>query len=181
MDWCWRDRRWLVVPLLFGMVVAGCAGKAPKALGEPIEGMPTQGAAQAAPDRYAGRQVRWGGEILSVQNTSGFTDIEIYGRPLAGNAEPRPDGGDGVRFIARLPGFLDPVEYAPGKRLTVRGLLRSTITQPVGEFPYRYPLVMVEASHLWPVYEPPEPAYYHYPYWRPWGPWGPYRHRPYWW
>ena len=169
----------VVVLVLYGIVAGGCAGKPPKELGAPIEDMPTHGGVQAAPDRYIGREVRWGGEILDVRNTSGHTDVEIYGRPLEDDAEPKPGGGDGVRFIARVPRFLDPVEYAPGKRLTVRGRLQAAITRPVGAFPYRYPLVLVEGSHLWPVYQPPEPAYSHYPYWGPWHPWGPYRRWPY--
>ena len=172
--------------LLIAILIGGCAGKPPKELGGPIADMPTQGGVQASPARYVGREVRWGGEILDVHNASAHTDVEIYGRPLEGNAEPEPAGGDGVRFIARVPRFLDPVEYAPGKRLTVRGRLQQAVTRTVGEFPYRYPLVAVDASHLWPAYQPPEPAYYpyhRYPYWGPWwpwGPWGPHRH-PYWW
>lgn len=173
-------RCWVFAALLSGSVLTGCAGKAPKELGAPIADMPTPGAAQAAPERFVGDEVRWGGEILGVRNAADHTDVEVYGRPLEDDAEPKPDGGEGVRFVARVAGFLDPVEYAVGKRLTVRGRVQVPITHPVGEFPYRYPLVAVDASHLWPAYEAPEPVYHRYPYWDPWWPWRPYRY-PYRW
>jgi len=126
--------------------------------------------------------VLWGGEILGVRNESRFTDVEVFGRPLYRDGEPRPDGGDGLRFIARVERFLDPAAYQPGKRLTVRGPLLAPVTRSVGDYPYRYPVVSAQLYHLWPIYEPPR-DYYYDPWrpWGPWGPWGPYGHWPYWW
>lgn len=173
---------------LLAVAGAGCVGVPPKQLGGPLPDAPGPAAVQAAPSEHTGRTVRWGGEILAVRNAVGHTDIEVYGRPLYDNAEPKPDGGEGIRFIARLQGFVDPVEYAPGKRLTVRGRLRPVLQRPIGEFDYRYPLVAVEASHLWPAYEPVvEPPWYRDPFYDPWwpyrawGPWGAHRHWPYAW
>lgn len=160
--------------------LAGCASAPPQGLEATSADAPTARLVQAEPDRHLGAVVRWGGEIIEVRNADTHTDIELYARPLFDNAEPRPDGGDQVRFIARAEGFLDPVEYAPGKRLTVRGSLLPAETRAVGEYPYRYPVVAVQASHLWPVYQPPaDPAWYRDPFydpWWPWGPWGPYRY-----
>lgn len=127
-----------------------------------------------------GRSVRWGGEIISVRNNPDNTEIELFHRPLKGNAEPRPEGGDGVRFIARVDGFLDPAVYEPGKRLAVRGTLVAGLTRNVGEFPYRYPVVATESHHLWPAYEPP-PDHWRNPYYDPWWPYGSWRRHPYWW
>jgi outer membrane lipoprotein len=172
----------LLIPLL-----AACAGNPPRGLGGELPPPLSQRAVQADPDRHLGAEVRWGGEILGVRNGERFTDVELYGRPLFDNAEPRPEGGEGVRFIARVPGFLDPAEHAPGKRLTVRGRLAAALERKVGEYPYRYPLVEVSVHHLWPAYkEPPEPAWFRDPYydpWWPWHPWGawPYRRWPYGW
>lgn len=170
--------------IFLGGLLAGCASSVPKALQEELPQAPTVRAVQGEPARYLGREVRWGGEILSLHNRAGSTEIEIYARPLSRDSEPRPDGGEGVRFIARLAGFVDPAEYSPGKRLTVRGRLAEAIMRPIGEYPYRYPVVDAQVYRLWEVYKPaPEPAWYRDPYhdpWWPWGPWGPYRHWPYW-
>lgn len=171
--------------LLAVALLAGCAGTPPVQVGADIPGQPGARAVQTAPAQFTGRAVRWGGEILAVHNAAEHTDVEIYDRALYADAEPRPDGGDQVRFIARMPGFIDPVEYAAGKRLTVRGTLLPAETGSIGEYDYLYPTIAVEGSHLWPVYEPPEPGWYYDPWYRgwpyhPWGPWGRYRH-PYWW
>ncbi|MCB1722999.1 MAG: Slp family lipoprotein [Gammaproteobacteria bacterium] len=175
-----------LLALLLTSAMAACSTAPPRELGEPIADEPSHSAVKAEPERYRGRAVRWGGEILGVRNADGHTDVEIYARPLFDNAEPQPDGGDGVRFIARVQGFVDPVEYRDGKRLTVRGTLSGALTRPVGDYAYLYPLVAVEAMHLWPAYEPPpEPRWYRDPYyydpWWPYGPWWPHRHWPYGW
>jgi outer membrane lipoprotein len=166
--------------LVCAALFAGCATTPPAGLEDNLPQQPSQREVQARAEAFVGAAVRWGGEILSVRNDVATTDIEIYGRPLLDNAEPAADGGDGIRFLARVDGFLDPAEYTPGKRLSVRGTLTDAKTRPVGEFPYLYPVVVVEHFHLWPVYEPPEPAYWRDPFYDPWWPWGPYRYRPYW-
>ena len=175
----------LLQSALLAALLAGCASSVPKALRSDIPETLSQRAVQAEPARYRGREVLWGGEILAVRNARASTDVEIYGRPLASDAEPRPSGGDGVRFIARVDRFLDPAEYQSGKRMSVRGPLGDPVLRPVGEYTYRYPLVIVQVLHLWPKYRPPDPWPYHdpfYPYWWPWwSPWGPYRYGPYWW
>ncbi|MCB1923823.1 MAG: Slp/YeaY family lipoprotein [Gammaproteobacteria bacterium] len=172
--------------LLLATLLSACSSAPPRELGDAIPDQPSQTAVQASPEKFVGQAVRWGGEILDVHNGKGFSDIEIYGRPLFDNAEPQPDGGDGVRFIARVTRFVDPVEYRAGKRLTVRGKLGTSQTRKVGEYPYQYPVVDVETMHLWPAYvPPPEPRYYRDPYyydpWWPYGPWWPHRHWPYGW
>lgn len=177
----------LTVVVLLGGLLGACASKVPKPLQQDPPEAPTPREVQAQPERYLGREVRWGGEILGVRNQSTTTEIEVFARALFDDGEPRPDGGDGARFVARVDRFLDPAEYQPGKRLTVRGPLAPLITRPVGEYPYRYPVVNATLTHLWPAYEPPrQPAWWNDPYydpwwpWGPWGPWGPYRHWPYW-
>ena len=175
----------LPLPLLLtciAVLFTGCAGNPPQGLEDSLGQAPTPRAVQAAPDRFLGQNVRWGGEILGLQNHPELTEVEVYARPLMENAEPRPDGGEGVRFIARVNGFLDPAEYRPGKRLTVRGPLEPALTRPVGEYPYLFPVVRAEVFHLWPVYQPPQDPYYNDPWgpWGPWGGWGPYRYHPYW-
>ena len=175
------DRRLSLVVLLGGLLAA-CASNVPKGLREQLPQAPSQGAAQLEPERFLGQEVRWGGEILGLRNGVDATEVEIFGRGLFNDGEPRPDGGDGVRFIARVKGFLDPAEYRPDKRLTVRGRLEETVTRTVGEYPYLYPVVQVDLYHLWPEYEPPpEPVWFHDPFYDPWWPWRPYRPWPYRW
>lgn len=176
---------WCLAALL--PLLAACAGNPPLGLGGEPPAPLSQRVVQAEPARHHGAEVRWGGEILGVTNAERHTDVELYGRPLFANAEPKPEGGEGVRFIARVAGFLDPADYAPGKRLTVRGKLGEPVRRKVGEYLYSYPVVEASVYHLWPAYkEPQEPYWYRDPYydpWWPWGPWGAWPHRrwPYGW
>ena len=181
----YRHAMRLVILAAIGVTLTACAGNPPLGL-EPVAAeVPAPIQVQTAPKRYSGQEVRWGGEILALNNLARDTEVEIYSRPLFDNAEPRPEGGDGVRFLAVVRGFLDPAQYSPGKRMTVRGRLVDSVRRPVGEFPYLYPVVEVGQHHLWPVYvSPPEPAWFRDPYydpWWPWGPWGPHRPWPYRW
>lgn len=172
-------KRLIVLTLGIGLLAA-CASKPPAGL-EPLQAdSPGPRAAQSAPSKTVGEPVRWGGEILAVTNRALSTEIAIFSRPLFDNAEPKPDGGDGIRFLAVIDRFLDPAEYLPGKRLTVSGRLAGNREQAVGEYPYSYPVVEVEHFHLWPAYSAPvRPAYWRDPFYDPWWPWGPYRHWPY--
>ena len=179
---CSKLIRLTLLPVTFSVLLGACAGVPPQGLEDSLQQAPTPRMVQAAPDSFRGQSVRWGGEILGLQNHPKVTEVEVYARPLLDNAEPRPDGGEGVRFIARVTGFLDPAEYRAGKRLTVRGRLEPALTRAVGEYPYLFPVVRVDVFHLWPVYQPPRDPYYYDPWWPwgPWGGWGPYRHHPYW-
>jgi len=163
-------------------LLAACAGNVPRELREQLPVAPSPALAQADPERHRGEEVRWGGEILSLRNGVDSTEVEVFARALFRDGEPRPDGGDRVRFIARVGGFLDPAEYRPDKRLTVRGRLGKAITRPVGEFPYLYPVVEVSVFHLWPEFEPaPQTVWARDPFFDPWWPWRPYGPWPYRW
>ncbi len=172
--------RWLHCTLLL-LVLNGCAGNLPRAIVEPPEHAVTVAQVQQAPDRYRGEPVRWGGEVIEVQNLPDHTDVLVLGRELKKGGEPREDGVVYGRFIARFGGFLDPARLPEGRMLTVSGTLAGVETRKVGEFPYRYPVVEVTAWHLWPEPEPrvyyPDPWGPWYPYYHPWRPWG----YPWWW
>ncbi len=183
----WRPAAGALALLLLG----GCASNVPDRirLSPAYDLRVTE--VQAAPQRHLGAAVRWGGEIISVQNKERETWFEILGHPLDSEGRPRPEGGGEGRFVARIPGFLDPAIYAPKRELTVSGRLEDTVMRRVGEFPYLFPLVRVEDYYLWPLrqvsdrwrdpwyppwydpfYDPWYPyyggAYYPYPYPHPW-------------
>lgn len=168
--------------VFLGGLLAACASTVPAELRERPPQAPSPAQVQADPARHLGEMVLWGGEILDLRNAAASTDVEIFARALFRDGEPRPDGGDRVRFVARVGHFLDPAEYQPGKRLTVRGRLVEPVTRPVGEFPYLHPVVAVDIYHLWPAFEPPpQTIWIHDPVWDPWWPWRPYRPWPHRW
>jgi outer membrane lipoprotein len=173
--------RWSMLLAAVAVTAAGCAAGVPKAIREapPTPVTPAQirtGALEAT----AGQRVRWGGIILEVHNRERVTDIEILAYPLDSAGEPRTGASAEGRFIARVDRFVDPAEYPQERLLTVSGTFAGVETRPVGDYPYRFPVVDAEVLHLWPepreVYPyPPWPYSWYdpwYPFYRPWyHPW----------
>ena len=55
----------------------------------------------------------------------------------------------GGRFLAVVPGFLDPVDYRQGQAITVSGSIDGIDVRPLGETAYDYPKVSVVDHQLW--------------------------------
>jgi len=165
-----KTPRCLLLSLAAALLLAACASPIPKEIRNPATAGPSLAEVVADPQRHRGEQVRWGGEILAVENQGQVTWIEILARPLRAWGEPVDALGEG-RFLARFAGFLDPAEYDAGRLLTVSGELVGSETRPVGGFDYLYPLVEVQAFHLWPEALPVRRSRYYDPFW----------HDPFWW
>jgi outer membrane lipoprotein len=156
------------------LALAGCA-TAPRPLqGEFIATSPEQASAASR----SGDRVRWGGQIVATETRPDRTCLEMLAKPLMENARPRgADVSDG-RFFACRSGFYDPALFAPGREVTVTGVVEGFEERPIGDYMYRYPRVAVDVLYLWPE-RTVEHRYYHMdPFWPhhragPWGPWGP--------
>lgn len=151
----------------FSLLLAGCASQIPRAVSEPAPSKLSVAQARASQGPID-RQVRWGGTIAKVENHKTETWIEVVERPLDNNGRPRQLDQSGGRFLARVDGFLDPVIYTLGRRITVAGLLQENITRPIGDYTYTFPVVKVTSFYLWP--QLPQPVYRD-PWYDPWHPW----------
>ena len=159
-----RILAWIPVVML-----CGCATGVPPAIRQPVAG-PDVATARKDIAAVEGQRVRWGGEIAKVDNRPDHTLVEVVSRPLEKGGRPRSSDATGGRFLARIPGFIDPAVYKADRLFTVTGTVTGSVVRKVGEYPYRYPVVDVESYHLW---EPLTPAY-GYPYPGPYRPWYPY-------
>lgn len=172
--------------LLATLLLAGCASNVPLEIQNAVPGSPGVAAASTTEATYTGQKVRWGGTVVSVETRAEDSLIELVAKELGGYGRPRETDLSEGRFLAKVPGFVDPNIYSEDRELTVYGTLDQPVTRNIGERPYTYPLVIVEKLHLWPKYEPvaypPYPYHYYDPFMYPYGPW--YRHRwgywPYW-
>lgn len=163
-------------------LLAGCASQIPPLIREAPPQAPTVAEARQAPQQFVGSEVRWGGIITRVENRPEQTWVELVSRPLGRNGEPDNTNSSDGRFIASFSGFVDPLVYATGQRLTVHGTIEGETSRDIGDYRYRFPVVAVDTAHLWPdepepVYYEPAPPWYYDPWW-PYYPW-PYYHRPY--
>lgn len=169
--------------LSFAILLGGCASDIPQSIRVAPAGNLGISRVQADPVGTRGRQVRWGGEILSVINHDHNSDVVVLRRPLFNDGEPKPEGGEVKRFVARFAGFVDPAEFKAGQRLTVSGRVQGVVIIPVGEYRYPHPVVQVAGYHRWGKYEPPpEPPWHRDPFYcDPVWPWGYPRAWPYCW
>ena len=175
-----RPAAWALVAL--PLALAGCVTVVPSDLAGQVNRQVSGGQLIAEPERYRGQLVVVGGEIIAVNSAPGTTELELLERPLEFD-EPVFTDRSGGRFLVRHAGFLDPVVYAVGRRLTVVGTVAEAAERKIGEMSYRYPVVDARHLELWPI-KTAFRNYGPYPGYDPF--WGPYWYRdprwdPYWW
>ena len=170
--------RWLAGLLLIAGL-GSCAIPPPvyDPIGETDFEGPPLALVRAQPDSFLQIPVRWGGAIARVDNRRDVTELEIVEQPLNRRGWPIADDDSAGRFLAQIPGFLDPAIYAVGRSITVVGLLTGTKPGQVGDYRYTFPVVTVDHHRLWPERRVPEVIYVPDPYgYGPVYPWG-YRRR----
>ncbi|TKB94950.1 MAG: Slp family lipoprotein [Nitrospira sp.] len=138
---------------------------------------------KAAPDSFQGQPAIFGGKVLTARRQKDGTKIEILQLPLDRSMRPGYDLTQSQgRFIAIYREFLDPATIPPGTRVTVTGQVSGSVTQPLDETEYTYPVLTINRVQVWSAAENVAPRIRPYPYMGPspyWGPyWGPW---PYYW
>jgi outer membrane lipoprotein len=113
-----------------------------------------------APDRYRGKVVLYGGQILSTNVRGGETWIEVLQKPL--DSEQRPEDSDVSygRFLVHFPDFRDPAIYAVERKITVLGEVLGKKVMPLREMDYTYPVLLPRESYLWKPESHPGPAFH---------------------
>ena len=174
-------RSFLVIIALLAMVSCSTTDNAVDGFGETSQLSFQQ--LKAAPDSFKGQSVVFGGEVLTARRMKDGTRIEILQLPLDGSGYPGPDLTQSQgRFIAIHKEFLDPATLPHGTRVTVSGEMTGTITLPLDETEYTYPVIEAKRLQVWPnqelaaprtrpYYGPSPYGPYWGPYWRPWPYW----------
>ena len=167
----------VLAPILAGLLLSACTSIPAEIRSAPPGDLRLEMVRQQ-PDSHLGERVRWGGQIVSVENGERETWVVMVARPLGFAGRPEDTDRSPGRFLARFDGFLDPATYKAERELTVSGRLESPQTRSVGAYPYLYPVVRVEQSLLWEPLPDYPPGYWRSPYYDPWYyPW----RDPYWW
>jgi len=139
---------------------------------------------KAAPDSFIGQSVVFGGEVLTARRLKQGTRIEVLQLPLDQSMRPGYDLTQSQgRFIALQREFLDPATLPHGTSVTVTGEVTGSITLPLDETDYTYPVIDIKRLQVLARSE--DPTYRNRPYWGPGPYWGPYwspfwRPWPYW-
>lgn len=103
----------------------------------------------SSPQNFHGLQVVWGGSVVSVRNFPDHSEIEVLAYPLDASQRPRTQQPATGRFIAVVPGFVEPMNYPPGALVTLSGTLDGARPGTVGQADYTFALVHSEAMHRW--------------------------------
>lgn len=140
---------------------------------------------KSTPESFSGQPVTFGGKVLAAKRLKEGTRIEILQLPLTSSLQPTMDLSKSEgRFVAMQKDFLDPATVPPGTFVTVTGEMAGSITLPLDEMEYTYPLLRINNLRVWSDNEEEAPRIRPYmgsrPYWGPyWSPyWSPW---PYYW
>jgi len=172
-----------IVSIAAAVLLGGCASVVPEAIRSAAPGNVQIAQVHEQPQQFRDTVVRWGGNIVSTRNERDHTVLEIVGRELDDEGRPQDEDRSLGRFLAKVPGFLDPSIYKPEREVTVRGRIEGVVEQAIGEFRYAYPLVRADDAYLWKPRPPPMPyprhPYYDDPFfYNPWYPWAAPYYRP---
>ncbi|MBA2485495.1 MAG: Slp family lipoprotein [Nitrospira sp.] len=167
--------------VMFGIaaVLAACASSS-----EPLEdahgGSQTPPFTQikATPDSFKGQTLVLGGQVLAARRMKEGTRIEVLQLPLNDSQQPTLDLMQSQgRFVAIQREFLDPATLPHGTFVTITGDVTGSMTLPLDETDYSYPVIDVKNLRTW---TPSQQDSNHwrgrpYPYYSPFGhPYGPY-------
>ena len=109
---------------------------------------------KAMPDSFQGQPAVFGGKVLTARRQKDGTRIEILQLPLDRSMRPVYDLTQSQgRFIAIYREFLDPATIPPGTRVTVTGQVSSSITLPLDETDYTYPVLNINRVQVWDISE----------------------------
>jgi outer membrane lipoprotein len=103
-----------------------------------------------------GTDVVWGGKILEIRNEADRTEMQVVAYPLDAAQRPDPSAPTLGRFIVALPGFVEPLDYPPGRFVTLRARIAGSQTRRIDERDLVLPVVADAVIHLWPVNFPYE-------------------------
>lgn len=110
----------------------------------------TPNEAVARIDALRAGRVLWGGVIISSKNLEKGTQLEILAYPLNDQHRPRVDRDPIGRFIIEHGSYLETIDYAPGRELSLIGSISGTKEVKIDAATSVFPAVTIEQIHLWP-------------------------------
>jgi len=131
------------------LTIAGCAS-GPIEIDERAISVEPVTASQVAgnPDLARGT-VLWGGTIIGSANLDGGSQLELLAYPLDRTQRPQTGLISQGRFIVTSEAYLETVDFAEGREVTVLGDLEGTDEVTIGGARRELPVVGASQLHLW--------------------------------
>lgn len=101
-------------------------------------------------DRWAGVVVVWGGRIIETANLEEGSELLVLGLPLTSGNVPKIEEQSVGRFIVRTSKFIEPLDFSPGRYVTLKGRLSGSSSEwsRSGQA-FEHPIVTEDGLHLW--------------------------------
>ncbi len=141
--------KWLFPVLGFFLALSACAPVISKQSLSQADMNLTFQELQRDPERYRGKVVLLGGQILGTKVQDGQTWIEVLQRPLTSRQKPKETDVSYGRFLTRFADFRDPAIYVPGREITVLGEIEGKQVSPLNGTTYVYPVLIPREAYLW--------------------------------
>lgn len=91
-----------------------------------------------SPEFYIGKEIFWGGKIISCSNKENFTIIEILQFPINREGKIITVLESEGRFLIKTPDFLDCAVYTFGRFVRVKGIIKGLEEGKIENRPYKY-------------------------------------------
>lgn len=136
----------VLAPLL--ALMTGCATPVFQSIENTIAIAPVD--VQQAAGNFDGAEILWGGRIVAIENLESSTRVQVIAFPLNRAQQPAPEASSIGRFVFVVPGFVEPLDYAPGRHLTVQGVISGIWHGQANDQDYPFPVVQASAVNIWP-------------------------------
>ena len=141
-------RKWFFLLSILFVLLFACAPISQQSLKE-VDPVISFQALSKDPEKYRGKLVLLGGQIMAAKIEQGQTWVEVLQHPLNWRQNPEdPDVSYG-RFLIHFKDFRDPAIYLQGRKITVLGEVQGKRVLPLREIEYTYPVLIPRESHLW--------------------------------
>lgn len=143
-----QTRLFIVLGFLLGLT-GGCAQSPVATRDVPVA--PYGPAHVLSGEAPQGETVVWGGRIVAIEPLADRTELVVASYPLDRADRPRIRERAGVRFVMIDSRFLEPVDWSPGRFITVLGSIEGIEDRLTGEHRHAHPVIHAHRVHLWPA------------------------------
>ncbi len=146
----------LIRPLLTAAVLVAVASCASTPVEIP-DGLQLEEATPATVDSSNRGSVMWGGVIVNNAVLESGTRLDVLAYPLDRIGRPLRGRESIGRFVAITSDLLEPLDFAPGREITLLGSLIETTQTSIGESRQELATVRITDQKLWRPGAPDQP------------------------
>lgn len=140
-----------VTSLLVGQL-SGCSNIPEKIRSAPVNDIQLN-QVQSQEEPPSNQEVRWGGEVVSIENNNNASIIQMVQYPLNHYGKPITNKPSEGRFLAQTTEFIDPVVYKQGTLLTFIGILTGKAVRKIDQKELNMPILDVSNIYHWQNYQ----------------------------